>query len=267
MKRLNAIESCQLAITFPDIPETCIAVHALQSGRGSAWIAGTLDAPAAIVIDPEATPGELLGFGEDVDAMAATLRQLAHWSCIEVSPAIADALMERMRTTLGCEIDRSPGLYFTLQKPAPAGPYSQVRLLTTSDVELYMRAAARFEDDPESARLTLLEGPVVAAIINGQIVTAVEANVKTARYANLTVETLLENRGKGLCTAASALAARVVQGMGLIPLWSCNARNLASRRVAEKLGFEYVSQCIYLIPQRHQSCQAGSGHGGTVEMA
>ena len=51
-----------------------------------------------------------------------------------------------------------------------------------------------------------------------------------------------------VATAAAALVAERVQAHGRIPVWSCGGTNVASLRVAAKLGFREVSRRVYLLP-------------------
>jgi predicted GNAT family acetyltransferase len=60
-------------------------------------------------------------------------------------------------------------------------------------------------------------------------------------------------RRRGFATAAASLVARRVQEAGQIPVWSAGGHNVASLRVAEKLGFEEVSRRVYVIPERATS--------------
>lgn len=47
----------------------------------------------------------------------------------------------------------------------------------------------------------------------------------------------------------AAIVCRWVQDSGRVPVWSCGEDNLASLRVAQKLGFREVSRRVYLIPE------------------
>jgi hypothetical protein len=230
--------------TLGDVPQACIALHALRSGRCRVW-----RDDSAVLVDADATRGELLAFGEDVRAIARMLGSVEDWRCVEVSPAIAPRLAAELMREPGVQIERIADLYFTLHEPLDAEPRSDLRLLAAEDADRYAESGISYGGERELARLSVLEGPVVAAFDGDRIVAAVEANVRTAWYANFNAATAIRWRGRGLCTAATAVACSLVQSMGLAPLWSCAETNLASRRVAEKVGFRLIGECVYLIPR------------------
>lgn len=238
-----------VAAQLADVPEHCIARHALLSGRGPAYVVGEPGRFDALVIDPSITAGELLAFG-NAEAIARVVRELRDWCCVEVSPVIADQLEPLLCRDMRLPIRRTRDLYFTLTGDIPQAGKLDVRLLTPADADDYARSTASYCSDPANAHRNVIEGPVVAAFIDGRVVAAVEANARTQRYANFNVRTLPEYRGRGLATAVSAVAAFAVRSMGLTPLWSCSDQNVASQRVAQKLGFTPVAHCVYLIPER-----------------
>src|ERR1700733_13106191 len=83
-------ESClALASVLRDSPHTCIARHALTTGRGRGFAIGPPSALRAAIVHPDVTPGELLAFGEDVGAICELLGTIPRWKCVEVAPEIA----------------------------------------------------------------------------------------------------------------------------------------------------------------------------------
>lgn len=224
-----------------DTPQTCIALHALRSER---CVARSKD--VAIVVEPFVTRGELLGFG-DPAAVAHIASEWPGWRYLEVSPQLSDPVAAGLQRTFAAKIERVLDLYFTVTREPPRIAHSFVRLLGSADASQYASSGVSYAGDPDLAYASVIEGPVVAAFDeSGRIVASAEANVRTHRYANLSVSTFRECRGRGLCTAVASLACRIVREMGLVPLWSCAENNLPSRRVAEKLGFESVGHCVYL---------------------
>ena len=69
----------------------------------------------------------------------------------------------------------------------------------------------------------------------------------TRSYADIGVITHKDFRNKGLATAAASLVAEHLQDNGLIPVWSAGDDNLASVRIAQKLGFSKVGKRQYVI--------------------
>ena len=207
MHSLTPSEAVLAADGLADIPENCIARHALRSGRGRAFMLDGAESRRALVIDPSVTPGELLAFGDNLPAIGELLGGLRGWNVVEVAPAMADELAERLAAGSHATIDRMRDLYFTLNtSPAPF-EHPSVRQLTRDDLDLYVRSAPALHRDPQEAKLTLLEGPVIAAVVEDRVVCTVELNVRTERYANFTVETVPDCRKQGLCTATASFAA------------------------------------------------------------
>ncbi len=79
-------------------------------------------------------------------------------------------------------------------------------------------------------------GPVTAAIVNGSAVSICYCARLSPLAAEAGVETLDAMRGKGHATAAVAAWATALRRRGLLPLYSTSWENLASQRVAEKVG-------------------------------
>jgi predicted GNAT family acetyltransferase len=66
------------------------------------------------------------------------------------------------------------------------------------------------------------------------------------------VETLPEHRGKGYALAAAAAMIHVAVASGLTPVWSCRRENVASVRLAERLGFSVSRVGLYYrLPAAH----------------
>lgn len=79
-------------------------------------------------------------------------------------------------------------------------------------------------------------GPVTAAVMNGSAVSVSYCARLSPVAAEAGVETLEAVRGRGYATAAVAAWASAVRRWGLLPLYSTSWENVASQRVAEKLG-------------------------------
>ncbi len=85
------------------------------------------------------------------------------------------------------------------------------------------------------------------AVADGRIVGTAQTAAITARYTDIGVSTDERWRGRGIATAAAAIVARRVQETSRTPVWRCGEDNMASLRVARKLGFEEVSPLTYVI--------------------
>ncbi|SEJ82804.1 Protein N-acetyltransferase, RimJ/RimL family [Deinococcus reticulitermitis] len=79
-------------------------------------------------------------------------------------------------------------------------------------------------------------GPVTAAVVGGQAVALCTCARFTARVAEAGVRTAEAYRGQGHALAAVTLWAALVRASGRVPLYSTSWDNLASQRVAARLG-------------------------------
>ncbi len=79
-------------------------------------------------------------------------------------------------------------------------------------------------------------GPVTAAVVNGSAVSICYCARLSPLGAEAGVETLDAMRGRGYATTAVAAWATAVRRGGPLPLYSTSWENVASQRVAEKVG-------------------------------
>ena len=79
-------------------------------------------------------------------------------------------------------------------------------------------------------------GPVAAAVVDGSAVSICYCARLSPLAAEAGVETLDAMRGRGYATAAVTAWATAMRGRGLLPLYGTSWENVASQRVAEKVG-------------------------------
>jgi len=242
----------RLSDALGETPETAISVHVLQRGLARAWVAGDVACPAGAIVQPEALPGEPMGFGEDVRVLWGLLQQVSGWFCVDVSPSVAAPLGELIQAERGGRVRYYGDVYHVLsplvRQPVQACPHPSVRLLTLEDIALLEAAPDELRGAGfGSTRALLAEGVVACAVSGGQVVTIAHTSAISARYADIGVCTAPEWRGRGLATAAARLVAERVQARSLTPVWSAGEDNWASLRVAQKVGFTEVSRRTYVI--------------------
>ena len=109
------------------------------------------------------------------------------------------------------------------------------------------------EDLSHELRTALEHGPVVVAFAGDQPAAFAYAPWETEGWFDLSVDTLAPFRRRGLAEAA-ARELMVLQGAaGRRPVWGAIASNVASRRLAEKLGFREVDRLVIFTRRRGES--------------
>jgi predicted GNAT family acetyltransferase len=83
-------------------------------------------------------------------------------------------------------------------------------------------------------------------VIDGELVAVAYTAARGARLADVGILTREDWRNRGLSTAAAALVCADIQAAGQKPVWGTSAENVASQRVAAKLGFAEVSRRVYV---------------------
>ncbi|MCY4112810.1 MAG: GNAT family N-acetyltransferase [Chloroflexi bacterium] len=243
---LKVDEVRRLLQAIDETPETVIPIHLLRFGTSQAYAVGDAGSPDAVVVQRDSLPEEPFGLGTNAQGLWDLLRGLDGWTCVEVVPAVAPRLGALMNEATGVRVRYYEGVYHTLTEPAPVFEDSAVRQLGIRDAGLLAGYGIHGGDFGSLSRL-LLEGVVAGAVVDGQVVGTAHTSAVIDRYADIGVETQGAWRGRGFATAAASIVARRVQEQGRIPVWSCGEDNLASLRVAEKLGFEEVSRLTYVI--------------------
>jgi len=142
-------------------------------------------------------------------------------------------------------------VYHTLTRPVAHFDHPWVRRLAPADLALLEAAPRQMQGAGfGSLRCLLAEGVVAGAVVEGRVVAIAHTSGHSRRHADIGVFTHPDWRGRGLATAAAALVARQVQAAGQTLVWSAGEDNVASLRVAHKLGFAEVSRRTYVILER-----------------
>ena len=249
MTKLIPQECLTLADVIGDTPMTVISASRLQQGMCDAYIAGSLpDVDAAIVFDAYC-PDEPAGFGTDADALWQLLKATDGWGCINVDNSCAAVLGALIKADRGTSIRYYGDVYHALLEPVRSYPNEVVHLLTLEDVKRLTEAPTEVQGSGYKTHEAMLtEGIAAGAVVDGNIVAIAHTYAETKLHADIGVSTLEAWREKGFATAAASVVAQEIQARGKVPAWSCGEDNIASLRVAQKLGFTEVARRTYVIP-------------------
>jgi predicted GNAT family acetyltransferase len=97
-----------------------------------------------------------------------------------------------------------------------------------------------------SAAALISDGIVAGAVIDGELVAVGFTAACGERYSDIGIVTRKDWRNRGLSTAAAALVCNDIQAEDQIPVWGTSIDNIASQKVAAKLGFEEVTRRVYV---------------------
>ena len=237
----------RLVDAIKETPETVIPIHLLTQGTCKAYAVGDPASSDAVVVQSDSLREEPFGIGGDALGLWALLRHLDDWIVVDVSPAVAPRLGALIRDATGKRVCYYGDVYHTLTKPAPVIDEPAVRELTRDDLGLLEAAGVDGAGFRGALSVLLEDGAVAGAVVDGRIVGTAQTAALTGRYGDIGVGTDDRWRGRGFATAAASIVARRMQETGRTPVWSCGEDNMASLRVAEKLGFEEVSRLTYVI--------------------
>ena len=237
----------RLVETIDETPETVIPIHLLTQGTCKAYAVGDPASSDAVIVQSDSLRAEPFGLGGDAQGLWDLLRHLDDWTVVDVSPEVAPRLGALIRDATGKRVCYYGDVYHTLTKPAPVIDEPAVRELTRDDLGLLQAAGVDGAAFRGALPALIEEGAVAGAVVDGRIVGTAQTAAITDRYADIGVSTDERWRGRGFATAAASIVARRVQETGRTPVWSCGEDNMASLRVARKLGFEEVSRLTYVI--------------------
>ena len=249
MTKLTPQECRVLSDVLGDTPMTVISASRLKQRMCDAYVAGSLpDVDAVLVFDPFC-PDEPCGFGTDADALWQLLKATDGWSCINVDTSCATSLGALIEADRDTTLRYYGDVYHALLKPVHCYPNKTVRLLTPEDVTRLAKAPAEVQGNGYKTHAAMVtDGIAAGAIVDNNIVAIAHTYAETDLHADIGVSTLEQWREKGFATAAASLVAQEIQARGKVPVWSCGEDNIASLRVAQKLGFTEVGRRTYVIP-------------------
>lgn len=237
----------RLVETIDDTPETVIPLHLMMQGTCEVYSVGDPTTSNAAIIHGDNLREEPFGMGNDPDGLWALLRHLDDWKVVDVSPSVAPRLGAIIREATGKRAWYYDDVYHTLIAPAPVIDEPAVREFTLDDTDLLEAAGVDGADFRGGLQAKLKAGTIAGAVVDGRIVGTAQTAAITDRYADIGVSTDEKWRGRGFATAAASIVARRIQETGRTPVWSCGEDNMASLRVAQKLGFKEVSRLTYVF--------------------
>lgn len=220
----------------------------LKRRLGRLWLQGSASAPRAAVVVADWLPSEPEAFGTDASAVWSLLAELPGWWCVHARPELAAGLAPRIEAALGTSVHRSQDVYHVLSTPVALARQPAVRRLGEDDLPLLDASPVALRPVGFDSVLAALTGGVVAgAVLDQRLVSVASMATSSETYGDVGVHTLEAWRGRGFATATASLVARTVQERGLLPVWSCVEENVASLRIAEKLGFVEVGRAEYVV--------------------
>ncbi len=249
-----------LAEALPDTEQTSMSTHRLRWNLARAAVIGPVERPQAAVVQAHALMTEPAVFGEDPALIWRLLSAFDGWTNPHVAVPVGAPLAALIEAETGRAHRLEEEIYFqdrpvdggpsTLTDPAPL-MVPDVRRLGPADIHLMEAATAamgmtgwRFG----SAAAQIEGGYAAGAVVDGRLVAVGFTASRSPRYGEVGIHTLAAYRGRGYAAAAAALVAQDLHRAGLTVVWSTSTENIASRRIAAKLGLVEVSRRVYLNP-------------------
>ncbi|MCE7982928.1 MAG: GNAT family N-acetyltransferase [Caldilinea sp. CFX5] len=220
---------------LPDRPGPLIGLHLLNGGHGTAW-ADRWPAPQAIYVET-AQNGSLAG---DPTALTPAMIRDVVVGFIEAPAAFVPLLQEVFPDLV---------VWDRVIYKLPAAPiYRQptgftLRRLTSADA----RHLANLSDESSWISKTwggpaglAASGYAWGAFAGDQLAAVANSFFLGDQYEEIGVVTEPVFRGRGVSVACSGALCEEIRARGRIPSWTTSPDNIASKRVAEKLGFQHV---------------------------
>lgn len=127
--------------------------------------------------------------------------------------------------------------------PAPAG---EVRLLGEDAEEVLARLPKELRE--EITTVALPETAIAVAFVDGEPASVCYACWETETLWDVSIDTLEPFRRRGLAEQCSAFLIRHMRERGKEPVWGAEDHNVASLRLAARLGFRPVDRLVVMAP-------------------
>ncbi len=225
----------------PERPGPLVGMHVLNTGHGAFWV-DRWPEPRAVLAssaDNYVFAGEAAAF--NVKELRSRVR-----GYVEAAGRFVPLL-----TLASANCKPWPRVIFECRRKIAPANSPAVRRLTLADApHLWaLHSENAWISKTWGGPLGLAaSGYAFGAFINQQLVALACTFYLGAHYEDIGVITEREFRGRGLSTACAAALCADIIARGHIPSWSTSTDNLASIRVAEKLGFTlHRHDMLYLV--------------------
>jgi RimJ/RimL family protein N-acetyltransferase len=172
--------------------------------------------------------------------------QVAFWNP-KVEPEERDQLLHRAHQT-GVAWDSTLRMRREIAFHAPvvsqeqqAQAHQSARVLASADsalIDAFEPGSAQYFLQPSCA-------PCIGVVIADRLVSIAHTSARTPRACELGINTLEGERRQGYANAATTLWTALVAQEGLVPVYSAFARNTASLRLAEAVGYSQAINGVY----------------------
>ena len=236
-------------------PQHTVSIHQLRNDLADAYIIGEPDNFQAAIVQWSMLPEFPLAFGDDAQAIWQILETISVWEQVQVSESVAPQLQPMIQEQLQKPIDQSRLLYFMHDGSSVSITHDEavtIRLLTEDDFDVIR--ATPVDDRPmirKTIVATLKYEKVAGAIVDEKLIGFSESRAAD-RHVELGVYVDEAWRKRGIASAMANLLIQHYQPTGLKIIWGTDEDNIASRKVAAKLGFQEISRRVFLIPQQEE---------------
>lgn len=222
-------------------PGPLVGMHVINTGNGALWV-DRWPTPRAVL----ATTADNVSLVGAADAFHADELHSRVRGYIEASENFASQF-----ALLFSDFKPWPRVIFELRQKLAATASPMVRKLTGADAHHLW--ALSYENSWISKTWggpfgLAASGYAFGAFINERLTAVACTFYLGAHYEDIGVVTEREFRGRGLSTACAAALCENITARGHIPSWSTSTDNVASLRVAKKLGFTLQRHdLLYLV--------------------
>ncbi|HLF90642.1 MAG TPA: GNAT family N-acetyltransferase [Anaerolineales bacterium] len=232
---------------LPDRPGPLIGLHVIHTGHGHAWADCWPDDPRAILTE---TAGNYSLTGDPNALTSDSLRP--HISGFVEAP---ETFLPLLWETFPDLVVWDRVIYQLDSEPRFAAPPGFViRRLEADDVPHLARLSTEsnwITKTWNGVENMAKSGYAWGAFAEGKLVSVANTFFVGEQYEDLGVVTEPESRGRGLNAACAGAMCTDIIGRGRIPSWSTSPDNLASMRVAEKLGFKLERRDVLYVAGIH----------------
>ena len=226
---------------LPDVPRWVEARGMLLSGRGHI-VRGATNDPPAIVACPAVKLAVVMGW-DDEGVLQRAFAQVPREFSIVAPQEAAEALQRlgRTRSREGATVFQLPASAAN-RLPAAA---ADGRLLRPDEYHY-------LENLPPILRGELRDAsgysPIAATFVDGRPVAFCYAGWETDGHWDVSIDTLDGYRRRGLASAAATCLMQHMAARGKTAVWGSVDSNVASTRLARKLGLAEVDRLTVLYP-------------------